>query len=85
MGGYYLRLVSDMNLAANITHEGKNLVISAHNAVNKSEIEITVFVGDGFGVEDLSMNVPISSANMITEKYLILCGHKLIDAQVWNY
>ena len=74
-----------MNFVTNIQHNGKIIAISAHDAVNKSEIEIKVFAGDGFGVEDLSMFVPMSSAKMISEKYLQMCAERLINAQVWDY
>jgi len=74
-----------MNIEASICCNGKNIAIVAHDAANQSEIEITVFAGDGFGVEDLSIFVPISSAKMITQKYLKMCGQRLIDAQVWDY
>lgn len=73
-----------MNLKTNIRIEGKNTAIVAHNAVNNSEIEIKIFAGYGFGVEDLTMNVPLSSAQRVTEQYLKMCGEKLIKAQEWN-
>jgi hypothetical protein len=74
----------EMNISANITHNGKNIFIAAHDAVNLSEIEIKVFAGDGFGVADLMMIVPFSSAKMVTEKFLRMCGEKLLKAQEWN-
>lgn len=73
-----------MNLAANITHNGKNIAIVAHDAAKASEIEIKVFAGDGLGVEDLTMNVPMSSAQRVTENYLCMCAEKLMKAQEWN-
>jgi len=75
---------SGVNIQSNINHDGKNIAIVADNAANPSEIEIKIFAGDGFGVEDLSMFVPISSAKMITQKYLRMCGQKLMSAQEWN-
>jgi hypothetical protein len=70
-----------MNLSANITHNGKNIFIAAHDAVNLSEIEIKVYAGDDFGVADLMMIVPFSSAKMVTENYLKMCGQKLMQAK----
>jgi len=78
-----------MNLSANINHNSKNIFINAHDAVNPNEIEIEieieVFAGDAFGSGNLSMFVPMKSAKRVTEKYLKMCGQRLIDAQVWDY